>query len=253
MLSKEIKDILRPAKQSIQSLIFRLSLPIKRLRKLPLKEFRFNYFSQNGEDGVVEEIFRRLKINSGWMVEFGAWDGKYASNTFHFLKTHPEMHAVYIEGDKKRYDDLLETTSLMHGQILPINAYITPGGNNSLDNLLGKTLVPVDFDLLSIDVDSIDYQIWEGFRMYTPKVVIIEIHSSIPLGVEYVHDGKTKWHTSFESMRKLGNKKGYSCVHHRGNMFFVRNDLLKNIGMYDLTEQKQNLFFAQKGSIYRNM
>ena len=57
MLSKEIKNIFRPTKRLIQSLIFRLSLPIKRLRKLPLKEFCFNYFSQNGEDGVVEEIF----------------------------------------------------------------------------------------------------------------------------------------------------------------------------------------------------
>ena len=45
-----------------------------------LRLFRRNVYSQNGEDGVLDEIFRRLSKNSGWFCEFGAWDGRYGSN-----------------------------------------------------------------------------------------------------------------------------------------------------------------------------
>ena len=32
--------------------------------------------SQSGEDGIVEEVLKRLNISSGWVCEFGAIDGK---------------------------------------------------------------------------------------------------------------------------------------------------------------------------------
>ena len=43
---------------------------------------RKNYYSQNGEDGVIDFLFKKLKINSGVLVEIGAWDGIHLSNTY---------------------------------------------------------------------------------------------------------------------------------------------------------------------------
>ena len=43
-----------------------------------LNNYKYNKYSQNGEDGLIEEIFRRLDIldyENFWVVEFGAWDG----------------------------------------------------------------------------------------------------------------------------------------------------------------------------------
>jgi hypothetical protein len=40
-----------------------------------LNIFQFNIYSQNGEDGVIEEILKRLEINNDnkkWCIEFGA-------------------------------------------------------------------------------------------------------------------------------------------------------------------------------------
>ena len=58
----------------------------KKIEFSNLKDYKYNLYSQNGEDGVIEEINKRLdldtKSDSRWCVEFGAWDGIYLSNTF---------------------------------------------------------------------------------------------------------------------------------------------------------------------------
>ena len=54
-----------------------------------LKKYKYNTYSQNGEDGILEEVFKRLgldEFNKFWVVEFGAWDGKHLSNTFNLIK-----------------------------------------------------------------------------------------------------------------------------------------------------------------------
>ena len=64
-----------------------------------------------------------------------------------------------------------------------IHAYVEPRKPNTLDNILASTRVSREFEVLSVDVDSYDWQIWESLQNYTPTVVIIEINSSIPVGI----------------------------------------------------------------------
>ena len=147
-----------------------------------LKDYSFNKFSQNGEDGIIQEILKRLNLNNSeekWCVEFGAWDGIYLSNTFNLVLN--DWNAVYIEGDKSKYIDLLNTVK-KHKKIVPINAFVAKDKTSklSLDNLLKKTKVPLDFELLSIDIDSFDLEVWESLNIYNPKIVVIEINSSYP-------------------------------------------------------------------------
>ena len=42
--------------------------------------FRNDTYSQVGQDGIIEEIFKRLNIKNGIFCEFGAWDGFHLSN-----------------------------------------------------------------------------------------------------------------------------------------------------------------------------
>ena len=97
--------------------------------------------SQWGEEGVILEILKRLQIDpqNKWVCEFGAWDGKHLSNTFHFVEN-MGSNAVYIEGDEDRYQDLLKTCHL-YKNIVPIKKFV----NDDLDNILETTSIPEEF------------------------------------------------------------------------------------------------------------
>ncbi|MBI4754072.1 MAG: hypothetical protein HY778_01300 [Betaproteobacteria bacterium] len=198
-------------------------------RQRALKTYRTNEFSQNGEDGVIAELLRRWGIRDGWFCEFGAWDGKYGSNTYSLLRR--GWRGVMIESDPSRFR-ALEQTARKHKQKLHIiNALVDHQGTEcSLDNLLGRTPIPAEFDVLSIDVDSFDYHIWQSLQRYTPNLVIIEIDSSVPPGESYIYKGGKRL-TSFSAMLDLGKSKGYTLVCHTGNMFFARNALVERLGL----------------------
>ena len=196
---------------------------------LDLNNFRNNIYSQNGEDGIIEEIIKRLNITNknNWCVEFGAWDGKYLSNTYNLVKN--GWNAIYIEGDKNKFQDLLQTKK-ENNNIIAINKYVSKNKNSAscLDNILKNTKIPSKFEILSIDIDSYDLEVWESIISYKPKIVIIEINS------EYL-PGIIKWHSdknenvngnSFSATLEVGKGKGYKLIFHSGNMIFVEEELV---------------------------
>ena len=51
-----------------------------------LNNFKKKIFSQNGEDGIVEEILNRLSGSLDKICcEFGAWDGIHLSNIYNLV------------------------------------------------------------------------------------------------------------------------------------------------------------------------
>lgn len=185
-----------------------------------------NYYSQNGEDGVIEEIFKRLEITSGWLCEFGAGDGKTISNSYYWVKEHG-FKVVYIENGDEDYQRILKVVDEHPvGQIIAIKETVTPDNINSI---LEGTPIPSDFEMLSIDIDSYDYDVWEGITKYNPKVVIIEVNSSLLPGVLHTYKGGPIDGNSFTSTIELGKRKGYTPVCHTGNLIFVRDDLVHKV------------------------
>lgn len=211
-----------------------------------LEAFKRNVHSQNGEDGIIEEILARLSIGEGMFVEFGAWDGRYLSNTYALLEK--GWQGVYIEGDQAKYDDLVRNMGEHSANVDLLCAFVEPAGDRSLDKLLARTRVGSEFEVLSVDVDSCDWQIWQGLHGYRPKIVVIEVNSLIPVGIYQTHRGGDAMGSSFTAMVDLGARKGYSPVCHTGNVIFVRNDLVGRLGLPEV-----ELLFPESLFDYRHV
>ncbi|UCG57072.1 MAG: hypothetical protein JSU70_19680 [Phycisphaerales bacterium] len=196
-----------------------------------LGKYRKNYYSQNGEDGVLEEILKRLKITDGFCVEFGAWDGKHLSNTYHLIEQ-GTWKGLYIEADAAKFAELTRNEMVLSGRVIPVNAYVAAQGRATLDNILAKYGVPRDFELLSIDIDGDDLNVWKSVVAHRPRIVIIEIDSDIdPTVSRLLRRGHPE--RSFANTLTVGQQKGYALVCHTGNMFFVANELVGELGIED--------------------
>lgn len=199
-----------------------------------------NIYSQNGEDGILEQLLKELEIEGGTFCEFGAWDGISGSNTYNLILNH-QFTGMAIEIDPQRCRMCAKNyKSFPHVQVFQ-GAVLYNHPHFDLNAWLKKGNMPIDLDVLSIDIDGDDYYVWQNLTDYTPKIVILEVNSyrdpvfdelpGVPSS-EYNIDPLRLWHPgriavgcSFISAVKLGLEKGYIPVAFTGNLTFVRQDL----------------------------
>jgi len=214
---------------------------------------RKRYYSQKGEDGLLEFILSKIPEKTKWCVEFGAWDGKYLSNTFYFISK-KNYKSVLIEGDPEKAQ-ILSDNMKDYGSVC-INKFVDFKGENTLDNILMTTAIPNDFDLLSIDIDGNDLQIWESLQNYMPKVVIIEINVRDKPNVERINNPNSGFvwgesGSSIKSMTELADKKGYSLLANIScNVIYIKKEYLKYF--YDRPVTPDDVFLYE-GHSFREL
>lgn len=218
-----------------------------------LNKFEKKIYSQFGEDGIIQEIIKRVgeKNLDKWCVEFGAKDGISDSNTYNLIKN-LDYNAVLIEGDKKFFNEL--KSNLKTDKVVKINKFVSFEGSNKLENILKNTKIPKNFDFLSIDIDGCDYHIFEQLELFTPKIICIEFNHMIPNEVEFVQSKNFafKQGCSPKSLVNLAKLKNYHLVANTlTNLFFVHENiknfvLEENISLESIRndENVKNLIFS---------
>ena len=192
-----------------------------------------NRYSQNGEDRIIGALLSEIGKDfplTNWCVEFGAWDGVYLSNTCNLIKHHG-FSAVLIEGDAGRVSDLKR--NFPQDNVYKVNKFVGLGSDSSLECILGETPIPLEFDLLSIDIDGCDYWILKGVDLYQSKIVVIEFNPTIPNSIRFIQppDFSIKQGSSARSLCELAKLKGYQLVAVTDcNVIFVRNEYLSSLG-----------------------
>jgi hypothetical protein len=203
-----------------------------------LLQYARNVHSQKGEDGIVQKILEVLGTTEKWCVEFGAWDGEHLSNTYNLIANHG-FSAVLIEGSASRYRVLVDRFR-DNQKVMPVNAFVGFTANDELDKILASTPIPLDFDVLSIDIDGNDYHVWKAVNRYRPKLVVIEFNPTIPSAVEFVQpaDLAVNQGASMLSMSLLAKQKGYELVAATDyNCFFVAKEYFGLFGIEDNSVQ----------------
>ncbi|MFG0212417.1 hypothetical protein ACFU8X_04890 [Brevibacillus porteri] len=208
-----------------------------------LNRYEKRVFSQNGEDGIIEEIFSRIGTTNRYCVEFGVGDGSECM--IKNLVTQHGWSGLAMEGDlnscKKMSADYAP-----HPQLMIKCESIT---RENIVSLFEDNGVPKEFDLLSIDIDGNDYWVWQALSTYTPRLVVIEYNAAFSppqkMVIEYQPDfkwgGTTYFGASLSSLAILGNRLGYALVgtDSKGvNAFFLRHDLLRQSGFSELTPEQ---------------
>jgi hypothetical protein len=197
-----------------------------------------NRHSQNGEDGIIAKVLEVIGAPVGWCVEFGAWDGRHLSNTRALVDD--GFSAVFIEGSTQRFAEL-QAEARANPKIVALNAYVGTGPDDGLDALLGQTPVPVDFEVLSIDIDGNDYHVWRAVGRYRPKVVVIEYNPTIPTAVEFIQPESREVNqgSSILSLTRLARDKGYELVcATTWNCIFVRAEYFDRFAIADNSPQR---------------
>ncbi len=175
-----------------------------------LHKYAKNYvFSQNGEEGVLCECLLRMNLTTGHAVEIGGNDGRFCSNTALLLEN--GWSGLFVEADYQQY---LKCKSNW-ANYPRVRCQCSRVSAQNINAFVGHGC-----DVLSLDTDGSDYQIFEGLNV-TPKIGIIEIDSSYPPDVwAFNSDGAGTYRNTVE----LGIEKGYSLLCHTGNLVFVANE-----------------------------
>jgi hypothetical protein len=200
-----------------------------------LRNYSRDVTSQYGEDGIISKILDLIGRKHDWCVEFGAWDGKYLSNTWDLINQ-KGWRGVLIEGDKERAERLAASHAARAGEVFVENAVVGWEGENSLDNILGRTPIPGDFDLLSIDIDGNDWHVWNKLTNYRPRLVVVEFNPSASNELFFVQDADPSLNqgASLLAFIDLGKQKGYELVATSlANAFFVRDEDFPKVGIED--------------------
>ncbi len=212
---------------------------------LPFREVEFSNYSQSADDGVLHYIYslvgtqskRALEICSGIGMECNAAN----------LILHHGWAGLLIEGDENRHK---QARSFFGRHFAPphmpnlMNIWVD---RETIGEIVSKVGYGGDIDLLSLDMDGVDYWILEALlKVTSPRVMILETQLAwgpeMARTVHYASDFQAdrKQHqgdgsgflyagASVAAFQKLGRQHGYRLVGKVGvigpNTIFLREDV----------------------------
>lgn len=194
-----------------------------------LRARRFGLGSQNEEDGILLELFRRIGTTDRRFVEIGC--GVNGGNTG-FLAADCGWSGLMVDARKGAVEK--SAAKFASERVTVIKRRVT---RESLDGMLKKFGFVGSIDLLSIDVDGIDYWLWDGLTACQPRVVIIEFNwlwgaeraVTVPYDPDFdISKGGTRAYrgASLNALVRLGDRVGYRLVAtERVNAIFVQAGL----------------------------
>ncbi len=195
------------------------------------------YWSQNYEDGMIAEIFRRIGMTTRTFIEIGVGNGTENNTTLllsagwkgWWIEADPD-HCASISSELRKMPSAARRLELKQTFVYP----------EKIAGLLAEMGVPQEIDLFSLDIDLNTYHIWAALKDFRPRVVVVEYNAGFPPEQVWIHplqpngnwDYTQAFGASLKAFELLGSKFGYrlvGCDLTGNNAFFVRDDLVKDL------------------------
>ena len=207
--------------------------------KVLLSQTGFSCYSQHEEDGILLFIFSLIGVENKKCVEICAGTG-IECNTANLI-IHHKWIGLLCDGNPdniaiaKEFYKNFPTTQIWPPKIQ--HAWISL---DNVNNLIKDNGFEGEIDLLSLDIDGIDYWLWKGINIINPRVIVLEINHlwgpeksvSVPykpdFKAEFTEYGSDYAGASIAAFVKLGKEKGYRLVGTNAfatNAFFIREDI----------------------------
>lgn len=171
-----------------------------------VSKYGHNVHSQNNEDGIIAECVKRLGLEKGHCVEVGGNNGIWMSNTAALLER--GWSGAFVEADFGLWQQCRDRWT----QRPDVKCICSRADERNINAFVDDLC-----DLLSVDTDGSDYEIFYGLKA-KPKIVIVEIDSSIPPDSRECNaDGAV----GYLPMVELARRKGYFLLAHTGNLVLV--------------------------------
>jgi hypothetical protein len=201
-----------------------------------LSDSEFKAYSQWGEDGIIQRLIHEGPIAHRIFVEFGVQD--YTEANTRYLLTHDNWSGLILDGSEANIAAVKRDPLYWRYNLKAVAAFIT---RENINVLLRENGLGGEIGLLSVDVDGVDYWIWEAIDSVNPALVVTEYNArfgpdravTVPYDATFVrekaHHSCIYYGASLAALVALGRRKGYAFVGANSagnNAFFVRRDLL---------------------------
>ena len=198
----------------------------------PLIKYEHQTFSQNGEDGIINEIFNRLGITTGEFIEIGTGDGS-ENNTRLLLEL--GWKGTWIDGNP----NCLKTIKNNLGHFISskkLNAQLKFVDSDNVNSILKDNNISPDIDILSLDLDLTTHLVWKALNYITPKVLVIEYNGFFPKNTLWQAnikgneswDGSINMGASLSTIIQISDHKNYKFIGTElsgTNAFFVHQSV----------------------------
>ena len=208
-----------------------------------LTRYEHRVFSQNGEDGVLVEMFARLGVANRYFVEFGIQNGTEGNAIL--LADVCGWSGLFLEADPKGFAAV--SAKYAGTRVTVAQELVTA---DRIEAVLDAHGAPAEPDLLSIDIDGNDIYVWDALTR-RPRVLVIEYNSGIrgpgalaqPHDSDRVWDGSGAFGSTLAALDVVAERKGYRLAHSDltgTNAFYVRVEDWERLGIDEAPRRSQN-------------
>lgn len=201
----------------------------------PKRLLRYGHkvFSQHDEDGILNEIFKRIGTTNKKFFEFGVGDG-LENNSLYLL--YKGWSGVWIEGDKNSYEKIVKNADIFISDLKTLKVINDFVSTKNINQIIEENDLH-ELDLFHIDIDGNDYHVVKAISKISARVVMVEYNALFPADFAWTikNDPNHRWVASTHygcsllAWDQLMNDLGYKlvgCNITGTNAFYVRNDLV---------------------------